>query len=59
MDRFHGCYQWTNELSQSITKGLPLSFALSVNKTVSSGTGESKPIEMIPETMVKLLNRCP
>jgi hypothetical protein len=31
-----GCYQWTNELSQSITKetGL-LSFALSVNKTVS------------------------
>jgi DNA polymerase-4 len=36
MDRFHGCYQWTNELSQSITKeGLPLSFALSVNKTVS------------------------
>jgi hypothetical protein len=20
MDRFHGCYQWTNELSQSITK---------------------------------------
>jgi DNA polymerase-4 len=59
MDRFHGCYQWTNELSQSITKetGLPLSFALSVNKTVSKiGTGESKPIGKleIPETMVKL-----
>jgi DNA polymerase-4 len=36
MDRFHGCYQWTNELSQSIKEtGLPLSFALSVNKTVS------------------------
>jgi DNA polymerase-4 len=48
MDRFHGCYQWTNELSQSITKetGLPLSFALSVNKTVSKiGTSESKPTE--------------
>jgi DNA polymerase-4 len=58
MDRFHGCYQWTNELSQSITEtGLPLSFALSVNKTVSKiGTGESKPIGKleIPETMVKL-----
>jgi DNA polymerase-4 len=58
MDRFHGCYQWTNELSQSITKetGLPLSFALSVNKTVSKiGTGESKPTGKleIPETMVK------
>jgi DNA polymerase-4 len=39
--------------------GLPLSFALSVNKTVSKiGTGESKPLE-IPETMVKFLNRCP
>jgi DNA polymerase-4 len=37
--------------------GLPLSFALSVNKTVSKiGTGESKPIGKleIPETMVKL-----
>jgi hypothetical protein len=35
--------------------GLPLSFALSVNKTVSKiGTGESKPTGIrIPETMVK------
>jgi hypothetical protein len=34
MDRFHGCYQWTNELSQSITKetGLPLSFILLIRR---------------------------
>jgi DNA polymerase-4 len=46
MDKFYGCYKWTNELAQTITKetGLPISFALSVNKTVSKiGTGESKP----------------
>lgn len=58
MDKFYGCFKWSNELAQSITKetGLPISFALSVNKTVSKiGTGESKPkgnLE-IPETMVK------
>lgn len=46
MDRFYGCYKWTNELIQTITKetGLPISFALSVNKTVSKiATGEGKP----------------
>jgi len=45
MDKFHGNYKWTNELAQTITKetGLPLKFALSVNKTVSKiGTGEAK-----------------
>jgi DNA polymerase IV len=58
MDKFYGCYKWTNELTQTITKetGLPISFALSVNKTVSKiATGEGKPkgnLE-IPETMVK------
>jgi DNA polymerase-4 len=58
MDKFHGSYKWTNELSQSITKetGLPISFALSVNKTVSKiATGEGKPkgnLE-IPENMVR------
>jgi DNA polymerase-4 len=59
MDRFHGCYQWTNELSQSITKetGL-LSFALSLIRRFQNWNGESKPIGKleIPETMVKLLN---
>ena len=46
MDKFFGCYQWTTEIAESVTKntGLPISFALSTNKTVSKiGTGESKP----------------
>ncbi len=46
MDKFFGAYKWTDELSGSITKhtGLPISFALSVNKTVAKiGTGEAKP----------------
>ncbi|MCR5862556.1 DNA polymerase IV [Flavobacterium sp. J372] len=46
MDKFHGSYKWTNELVAKVTKetGLPLSFALSVNKTVSKiATGEGKP----------------
>ena len=47
MDRFFGCYQWTTEIADSIQKntGLPISFALSTNKTVSKiGTGEVKPL---------------
>lgn len=47
MDKFFGAYKWTEELSQAITRntGLPISFALSVNKTVAKiGTGEAKPI---------------
>jgi len=58
LDKFYGCYKWTNELTQTITKetGLPISFALSVNKTVSKiATGEGKPkgnLE-IPENKVK------
>ena len=58
MDKFYGGYKWTNELSQSVTRetGLPISFALSVNKTVSKiATGEGKPngnLE-IPEMMVQ------
>lgn len=46
IDRFFGAYKWTEELMQSVTKhtGLPVSFALSVNKTVAKiGTGEAKP----------------
>lgn len=46
MDKFHGAYKWTNELSSLIIRetGLPISFALSVNKTVSKiATGEGKP----------------
>ncbi|MBO9692949.1 DNA polymerase IV [Chryseobacterium sp.] len=46
MDQFFGCYKWTHEIAESVQKntGLPISFALSANKTVSKiGTGESKP----------------
>ncbi|MNL16193.1 DNA polymerase IV [compost metagenome] len=46
MDKFFGAYKWTNELGTKIEKetGLPISYALSTNKTVSKiGTGESKP----------------
>ncbi len=46
MDRFFGCYKWTHELRGHIIRetGLPISFGLSVNKTVSKiATGEAKP----------------
>lgn len=46
MDRYFGCYKWATELRQKITKetGLPISFGMSQNKTVSKvATGESKP----------------
>jgi DNA polymerase-4 len=46
MDRFFGCYNYTTELRQRIMKetGLPISFGLSENKTVSKvATGEAKP----------------
>lgn len=46
MDRFFGCYKWATELRQKITRetGLPISFGLSLNKTVSKiATGEAKP----------------
>ncbi|MGD2033555.1 MAG: DNA polymerase IV [Bacteroidales bacterium] len=58
MDRFFGCLKWTKELRQSIIKhtGLPLSFGLSVNKTVSKiATGEAKPNgeKEVPDKVVK------
>jgi len=58
MDEFFGCYKWTMELISKITResGLPMSFALSVNKTVSKiGTGEAKPLGRleISDGMVK------
>ncbi|MCF8234711.1 MAG: DNA polymerase IV [Bacteroidales bacterium] len=46
MDRFFGSLKWTKELRESITEhtGLPISFGLSVNKTVSKiATNEAKP----------------
>ncbi|WP_433763712.1 DNA polymerase IV [Flavobacterium ginsenosidimutans] len=58
MDKFYGSYKWTDELAQSITRetGLPLTFALSINKTVSKiGTGEGKQNQNleIPEHLVR------
>jgi DNA polymerase-4 len=46
MDKFFGCYKLASELRTKIMKEthLPISFALSPNKTVSKiGTGEAKP----------------
>ena len=46
MDRFFGSFKWAQELRQRIIKesGLPISFGLSINKTVAKiATGESKP----------------
>jgi DNA polymerase IV len=46
LDRFFGCLTWSRELRQSIIHetGLPISFGLSINKTVSKiATGEAKP----------------
>ena len=46
MDRFFGCYKWAHELRENIMKnsGLPISFGLSENKTISKiATDEAKP----------------
>ena len=46
MDRFFGSLKWSRELREKIINetGLPISFGLSVNKTVSKiATGEAKP----------------
>ena len=46
MDRFFGCYKWAHELRETIMKesGLPISFGLSENKTISKiATDEAKP----------------
>lgn len=58
MDRFFGCLQWSHELRKDIIKntGLPISFGLSVNKTVSKiATGEAKPNgeKEVPTKLVK------
>jgi len=47
MERYFGCEKWTIELVERITKetGLPISFGLSINKTVAKiATGEGKPL---------------
>ena len=50
MDRFFGCQKLASELRQKIIRetGLPISFGLSINKTVSKvATGEAKPNNQI------------
>lgn len=50
MDKFFGCHQLASELRQRIIKetGLPISFGMSINKTVSKiATGEAKPNNQI------------
>jgi DNA polymerase IV len=50
MDKFFGCYQWAKELRERIIREtmLPISFGLSINKTVSKvGTSEAKPNNFI------------
>ncbi|RNC88382.1 MAG: DNA polymerase IV [Winogradskyella sp.] len=50
MDKFFGCQKLASELRQRIIKetGLPISFGLSLNKTVSKiATGEAKPNNQI------------
>jgi DNA polymerase-4 len=58
MDRFFGAWKWAKELRSTIIKetGLPISFGLSRNKTVSKiATGEAKPNGelQVPGLMVK------
>lgn len=46
MDRFFGSLKWSHELRERIIResGLPISFGLSINKTVSKiATGQAKP----------------
>jgi DNA polymerase-4 len=46
MDKFFGCMKWAAELREKVISetGLPISFGLSVNKTVSKvATGQAKP----------------
>ena len=65
MDRFFGTLRWTRELRAEITRetGLPLSFGLSVNKTVSKiATGEAKPaggLTVPPERVHPFLDPLP
>ncbi len=50
MDKFFGCYKLASHLRQRVIKetGLPISFGLSKNKTVSKiATGEAKPNNQI------------
>jgi DNA polymerase-4 len=58
MDRFFGNLKWSNELRTKIIKetGLPISFGVSTNKTVSKiATGEAKPNGLLNVPPVNIL----
>ncbi|PLW92024.1 MAG: DNA polymerase IV, partial [Marinilabiliales bacterium] len=65
MDRFFGLQKWSHELRDRIIKesGLPVSYGLSVNKTVSKiATGEAKPngeLHIIPDNVPEFLAPLP
>jgi DNA polymerase-4 len=62
MDRFFGCMKWTQELKRKIVHhtGLPVSYGLSVNKTVSKiAAGEAKPngqLEVVHSQVIPFLS---
>lgn len=62
MDRFFGCMKWTKELKDRIVchTGLPVSYGLSVNKTVSKiAAGEAKPngqLEVVRNRVIPFLS---
>jgi DNA polymerase-4 len=62
MDRFFGNLKWATQLRNRIIKetGLPISFGISTNKTVSKiDTGEAKPnglLQVLPEEVQTFLN---
>ncbi len=65
MDKYFGILKWSHELRKFIIKetGLPISFGLSVNKTVSKiATGEAKPngeIQVAKSNIKSFLNPLP
>jgi len=65
MDRFFGTLKWSHELRERIINetGLPISFGLSVNKTVSKiATGEAKPngeLEIVQPAIKPFLDPLP
>jgi len=65
MDKYFGCLKWTNELQQRIVSesGLPISFGLSINKTVSKmATNEGKPrgnLKIDADQVTSFLNPLP
>jgi DNA polymerase-4 len=62
MDRFFGTYKWTHELRERIIRetGLPISFGLSQNKTISKiATGQAKPngeLRVLPDQVHPFLD---